>query len=195
MASEFIAGLGAFKAMMDIAKALKDMDTAAARNAAVIELQEKIFAAHSAQAALLERVSELEKEVARFEAWETEKQRYELQKLSPGILIYRLKSGAERGEPSHEICANCYHKGLKSPLHKTGEGNGLTEWKCYACGFHEHSGHFHHPRLDDNSGRELDELNLSRGLRFLCASWPRWCSKRPSDGVVSTAHNFFLREV
>ena len=54
--AETIAGLGAFKSMYDMAKAIKDMNDAAVRNAAVIELQEKILAAQSAQAALLERI-------------------------------------------------------------------------------------------------------------------------------------------
>ena len=64
--------------MLDIAKGLKDINDAAARNLAVIELQEKILAAHTAQAALVERVGELEKEMARFETWDAEKQRYRL---------------------------------------------------------------------------------------------------------------------
>ena len=45
MASELIAGLGLFKTMLDMAKGLKDISDAAVRNAAVIDLQEKILAA------------------------------------------------------------------------------------------------------------------------------------------------------
>lgn len=39
--AETIAGLGAFKSMYDMAKALKDINDATVRNGAVIELQEK----------------------------------------------------------------------------------------------------------------------------------------------------------
>jgi len=46
---EVFAGLGALKTAFDIAKGLKDIDDAARRNAAVIELQEKILAAREAQ--------------------------------------------------------------------------------------------------------------------------------------------------
>jgi len=52
MVGEVFAGLSAFKAMYDAAKALKDINDAAIRNSAVIELQEKILSAQAAQAAL-----------------------------------------------------------------------------------------------------------------------------------------------
>src|SRR5215831_2322334 len=58
MVGELIAGLGAFKTMFDIAKGLKDINDAATRNAAVIELQEKILIAQAQQAALVEHVGE-----------------------------------------------------------------------------------------------------------------------------------------
>ena len=67
--TETIAGLSAIKTAFDMTKALKDINDAAIRNAAVIELQEKILAAQAAQFALVERVGELEKEVTRFETW------------------------------------------------------------------------------------------------------------------------------
>ena len=70
MVAEIYAGLGAFKAMFDIAKGLKDIDDAARRNAAVIELQEKILVAQEAQSTLINRVGELEKEVAGLKSWE-----------------------------------------------------------------------------------------------------------------------------
>lgn len=87
MASEFIAGLGLFKTMFDMAKGLKDINDAAIRNGAIVELLEKITSAQMQQSALLERIGELEKEIARFEAWEAEKQRYELKSLPPGVFV------------------------------------------------------------------------------------------------------------
>lgn len=67
MVSEVFAGLGAFKTMLDMAKALKDINDATIRNGAIIELQEKILTAREAQSALLERIGELEEKVAGFE--------------------------------------------------------------------------------------------------------------------------------
>ena len=45
MVGEVFAGIGALKTAFDIAKGLKDIDDATRRNAAVIELQEKILTA------------------------------------------------------------------------------------------------------------------------------------------------------
>jgi Mg2+ and Co2+ transporter CorA len=67
MVAEVFAGLSAFKTMFDMAKGLKDINDAAIRNGAVIELQEKILAARESQSAALERIGELEKKVASFE--------------------------------------------------------------------------------------------------------------------------------
>ena len=60
MVAEVFAGLGAIKTALDIAKGLKDISDAAARDVAVVELTEKILAAREAQSTLLDRVSELE---------------------------------------------------------------------------------------------------------------------------------------
>jgi len=118
MVGEVFAGLGALKTAFDIAKGLKDIDDAARRNAAVIELQEKILAAREAQSALLDRVSELEEKVAGFETWDTEKKRYELKQLvrSGPSFAYALKPDAQPPETFHCICATCYQKRVKSIL-------------------------------------------------------------------------------
>ena len=118
MVGEVFAGLGAFKAMFDMAKALKDINDATIRNGAVIELQEQILGAQVAQAALLERVSYLEAEMGRLEAWNAEKQRYELKRLTSGALVYSLKADESNAEPPHDICAACYQRGKKFHLQK-----------------------------------------------------------------------------
>jgi uncharacterized coiled-coil DUF342 family protein len=118
MVAEVFAGLSAVKTAFDLAKGLKDIDDAARRNAAVIELQEKILAAREAQSTLLERISELEKKVASFEAWDSEKQRYELKSLAPGVFAYRLKEAMADGEEIHDLCAACYQHGKRSLLQR-----------------------------------------------------------------------------
>ena len=50
MVAEVFAGIGAFKAMFDMAKGLKDLNDVAVRNAAVIELQGRILEAMEQQA-------------------------------------------------------------------------------------------------------------------------------------------------
>jgi ribosomal protein L37AE/L43A len=151
MFAEAMVGIGSFKTMLDMAKGLKDINDAAVRNTAVIELTEKIISAQAVQTALVARVGELEKDLVRFETWETEKERYQLRELPPGIFVRALKSGMENGEPPHHVCADCYNKGVKSLLHVTGQGNGRTHWKCHSCGFNEHSGTFTPPRVNRGS--------------------------------------------
>jgi hypothetical protein len=136
VASEIAAGLSAFKTMFDMAKALKDMDTAAARNAAVIELQEKIFVAQAAQTSLISRVSELEEQVRSFETWDAEKQRYELHDAGRGIMTYRLKADAQPPEPAHEICPDCYQRRVKFILGQVTRQPGMCKVAlCQGCGW------------------------------------------------------------
>ena len=69
----------------------------------IVAAQQDTFAAQSTQAELLERVRELEKQVAQFETWETEKQRYKLNDFGERSLI-SLKNRKEMA--NHRIiCA------------------------------------------------------------------------------------------
>ncbi len=135
MASELIAGLSLFKTMLDMAKGLKDMNDTVVRNAAIIELQEKILAAREQQSALAERVGDLEKEVVRLKAWDTEKERYQLTTIADGKLAYTLKEGVQPPEPEHKLCANCYDQGQKSILQKESRMPARTQYLvCNRCG-------------------------------------------------------------
>jgi len=140
MVTDFLAGLGVFKTIYDSAKSLKDMNDGAIRNGAVIELLEKILSAREAQAALLEKVSALEKEIAAFETGDAEKLRYELKTTGGGGFVYTLKPDAQPPEPPHQICANCYQSRRKSFLQKRGQGvarisGGLPPTLvCAVCG-------------------------------------------------------------
>lgn len=135
MASELIAGLSIFKTLYDSAKALKDINDTAVRNTAVIELQEKILAARETQSALLERVGELEKEVAGFKAWEAEKEKYKLTEVGSGLLAYALKEEGGSSAPKHLLCANCFEHGHKSYLQQETRFPGRTETlACHECG-------------------------------------------------------------
>src|SRR5712692_52067 len=120
MVAEVYAGLSAFKAMFDMAKGLKDINDATIRNGAIIELQEQILSAQEAQSALVERIRELEKQVADFKAWETEKQRYALKQVSHfGSTVYVLKPTEQGTDPPHCICTACYQRATKGILQPT----------------------------------------------------------------------------
>jgi hypothetical protein len=116
MVAEIYAGISSFKVMLDIAKGLKDLSDASARYAAVIELQEKIFAAQEAQTSLIQKVNDLEKEVVQFKNWDAEKDRYKLTDYGSGTFAFALKPEKANGEPLHRVCANCFNQGRKSLL-------------------------------------------------------------------------------
>lgn len=138
MVAEIYAGLGSLKIAFDLAKGLKDIDDATRRNAAVIELQEKILSAQSAQSELVETVSDLKRRVAELEEWEAEKQRYQLTEISPGIVCYEPKEGMRGSEPPHRLCANCYAAGQKRFLQAVQNGPSFFRFKCNACGEEVH---------------------------------------------------------
>jgi hypothetical protein len=102
-------------------------------HSAVIELQEKILSAQETQSALVERVSELEKEVTRLKNWEADKSRYELTEIAPGILALSIKESMRNGEPLHRICANCASEGKKSYLQRHPGGPGTYRLRCNVC--------------------------------------------------------------
>jgi hypothetical protein len=134
MVAELFAGVSALKTAFDIAKGLKDIDDATRRNAAVIELQEKILSAQQSQSALVETVSVLEKTIAELKAWEADKQRYELKAITPGVFVFALKPSMTNGAPHHYICANCYASGKKSYLQQDISGSYYDQFKCQRCG-------------------------------------------------------------
>jgi len=129
VAAEIISGLGGLKTAFDLAKALKDIDDRARRNSAVIELQEKILGAQETQSALIERVRELEKQLASFEQWDAEKEKYELKEIYQETFAYVIKESARGTEPSHWICAACYQMRKKSILQKSDSVHMI----CPAC--------------------------------------------------------------
>jgi hypothetical protein len=138
MTGEVFAGLSAIKTAFDIAKGLKDIDDATRRNAAIIELQKELLAAQATQSDLVQRIGKLEEEVHRFETWEVEKQRYELNAFGTGF-AYIVKPEARGTEPVHQICANCYARGKKSflavvPSNTARQALGMgTVYRCPEC--------------------------------------------------------------
>jgi hypothetical protein len=136
-----IAGtVSALKGASDIAKAMIGLRDAQAIQTKVIELNNQILAAQSSaftandeRTALIERVGNLEKEVARLKAWEAEKERYQLQEFPPGVFVRTLKQAMAKSEPIHRICTQCYENGEKSILQSLGTINGQETLKCHGC--------------------------------------------------------------
>jgi hypothetical protein len=146
MVGEVFAGVTAFNAMLNAAKALRDMDNAVSRNSAIIDLQGQILAAQEDYAKLRETVGKLENQLAGFETWESEKQRYVLKEHGERLaLAYALKEGVEPPEHPHSICPDCYQQRKRSILqtvhHLVGHSNSLV---CHVCGWEAYTrGHKH----------------------------------------------------
>ena len=137
MVGEVFAGISALKTAFDIAKTIKDTNDVTIRQAIAIELQEKIFSAQQAQALLIEEVNSLKAEIAGFETWDAEKQRYELKPIgTQGVFAYSLKPEHENGEPPHWICPDCYQDRKKSILQTVIKTPGMARVAiCQRCKF------------------------------------------------------------
>jgi hypothetical protein len=130
------------RAAVEITKAMKDVRDANLLQTKTFELTREILAAQgyamevvAAQSALLDRIRELEEEKAKLEAWNIEKQRYELKKIQAGVTVYALKPGMENGEEPHFICTNCYQHGQKSILQREQLDVGrVVQHVCHQCG-------------------------------------------------------------
>ena len=121
--TEFSALISSLKGAKDLAEAMVGLRDATAFQSKVIEFQgaimdaqQHVFAVQEERASLVQKVSDLEKEVARLEAWETEKKRYELKKLGDGAFAQVLKVESANGEPPHALCTTCYDRRNKTIL-------------------------------------------------------------------------------
>lgn len=128
----------------DIAKAMRDLHTQAEIQTKVIDLQSAILsaqsdalAAQSDQSTMLQRIRDLQEEVARVKAWEDTKQRYQLITPWEGCHVYALKETSKGADPPHWICPHCYEDGKKSILHNTEKTLNRRHWiiKCQRCSF------------------------------------------------------------
>ena len=133
--------MSSLKSAYDLSKALIGVRDAAVINERVIELQRIILSAQSDamtaqsdQFTLLERVRDLEKQIAEMKAWEAEKQRYELKRICSSAFAYMLKPDAGGTEPQHWLCTTCYEDGKKSILNGIGQHGRDKIWNCPRCG-------------------------------------------------------------
>lgn len=132
-----ISGL---KVASDLTKGFLDLKSMAEVQGKVIELQNAILAAQSNalaanadQVAMAEEIRNLKEDASRLKSWSTERSRYELKALEPGIFTYALKRDSAAGEPPHWICARCYNTGSKFLLQSEGDYYGATEYVCHGC--------------------------------------------------------------
>lgn len=138
--SDLAIASASLKAAKDIAQGMASLQDAASLHQKQVEFQSKlldatsaVFAAQEERSAMLERIRELKKEVARLESWEDEKQRYELVSLAPNMVAYAPKESMRGTEPPHYLCANCFAAGKKSFLQQRIRGQSLDKYICNSC--------------------------------------------------------------
>ena len=128
------------KTAADLTKTMVGIRDATMLQSKIIELQGVILSAQSSalsaqttQFSLLDRVRELEKEMADLEAWNAEKEKYELEEVYPGTFAYALKKQAQASEPRHWLCATCYQDCKKSILNLMRVQRGAKIFRCGRC--------------------------------------------------------------
>ena len=100
----------------------------------IMTAQQFALSAHSEQFGLIERVRQLEEELARSKAWEVEKQRYELKAIGSSAFAYVVRADCKGSEPNHAICTQCYEKGIKSILQSNGSiDDHAHRFECSTC--------------------------------------------------------------
>jgi hypothetical protein len=139
--SAFAGALSSLKAAKDIAEAMIGLRDAQAFQSKLLEFQRKLIdandstlAAQQERAALLDRVSTLEKEVTNLKGWEAEKQRYELKEVASGANAYVVKESMHGAEPAHWLCANCFENGEKRFLQAHRNDVSYIYHRCQGCG-------------------------------------------------------------
>ena len=139
------AAVGSLRAAFDLTKTMLDIAGSVKVQAKVIELQREILSAQSsamsaqnAQAALLERIHALEKEIVRLNEWDGAKDQYKLQQIGNGALAYVYKADPGSAEPPHWLCPTCFDKRQRGYLVSIGRGTGshgasMNIWQCQTC--------------------------------------------------------------
>lgn len=135
--AEISAGLSSLKIALDITKGLIGISNAVERNSKILDLQRALsdayvgtIEAHERHAAAVQRIAELEAQIAGVKTWESEKQRYQLHNVWGGATVYALKRDMASEEPAHWLCPQCYQGGKKSILQRSMD----DYYMCPGCG-------------------------------------------------------------
>jgi hypothetical protein len=143
--AEAAGALGALKAAADLSKSLIDAigagklrEQAYGLHGEILGAYQSAIAAREAEAALKERVRDLETEIARLKTWDGGAGRYKLQQLGNTALAYVYQGDSDGAEPPHWLCATCFDKRQKGYLVGTGRalgnhGASLNVWQCQTC--------------------------------------------------------------
>lgn len=137
------------KAALDIGKGIQALSTSTEVKQktgelldAVLDARFKLMEAADTQTALLDEIKQLKQQIAGFEHWDSEKERYELKAIDTGAFAYMYKPGMENGETAVWLCQTCFDNRHKSPLQFRAQDRGSgaaggrgshSRWGCNLC--------------------------------------------------------------
>ncbi|CAH1386556.1 hypothetical protein [Candidatus Nitrotoga sp. M5] len=132
----------ALKGALDITKGIASLHNHAELSALSIELnsklieaQQAIFAVNDERQRLIDKVRELEDQIAQSSEWESEKTRYQLMSPWPGqpVSVYHLKKSHANGDEPHWLCPNCFQQKSKSVLNTNQKKGERVHFVCSVC--------------------------------------------------------------
>lgn len=111
------------------------------------DLHEKVLAGIDELSAKQAEIEALKREVTDLKAHKTQHERYELQRLEPGVFVMALKADVQPPEPAHYACEKCFGDGKIRRLQKQPrERNGLSIFVCTGCSTELEVGHYVRPQ-------------------------------------------------
>lgn len=131
MISEIAGVIGSINAAKDIVAGLNAIENQAAINEVKIELQKLLMEAQSSILLLHTEKASLAARIAEYEAFSSEAERYALQELPTGTLVYSLKESMAGAEPIHHLCPKCFSERKKSILQPTTSSRAV--YICHGC--------------------------------------------------------------
>jgi len=145
------AALAAYNHASSIIKSLFELKTSTAISEQLNVIHKELSAIHSSNLELQQQLSaahteiaNLKKEIAGFETWDNQKDRYKLYSPWNGAIVYAITEANSNGEPPHWLCTKCFDERKRSFLNpRRNKDSGYEEFFCQ-CGYivtSKHRGH------------------------------------------------------
>ncbi len=100
---------------------------------AIISLQSAITSIQAQNYDLLQENHSLKQRLIDLERWDTEAQKYHLQKVADGVFVYASNQEQADTGPEHWLCVHCYGKKQKSILQRKQKTLDGTSYLCPNC--------------------------------------------------------------
>lgn len=137
---EAAAAFESLKAAFDLTKTFADVASSAQFQGKLIDLQRQIIEAQGqamkamqTEAALTERVKELEQELVRLKGFDADAQRYPLKEVFMGAFARVGRDSDDESAPEVWLCDPCFQDKKRSILQHQGRDPRAQELKVFTC--------------------------------------------------------------